>query len=657
MNKNERVMTYDGILMPKDQTRYIQNEYFIPGKSCFKIANRWYRITSSAIALNVSTNEYDLKSRLTYGIVGHDKSEPKFGYFNKNKYSDLDIIVVLKDGSRHIAINENILENNFVEDISTGIFYELGNPGVKYEHLTKKRKNHYNNIQNGEPNYYTWDNCPFTENVKEYFSNLDLPISNEIKKLSRLIKNLSFGIEFETSNGTMPLRHLYNCGCVVVRDGSVKGYEYTTIPLKGAKGLQAVINFCKHLQKYCTFDTSCSLHIHYGNLREDKLYLLAVYMAAYKIQQEIFELVPYYKKDPVSIIKTEKNYCQPLPSLNIVNDTLIASKSGKEFDTTLDEHYRQLFKFLSGGVEAGAQFNRSKLVHPAGDQKWNQKSRYYFLNIMPMVFGNNRTIEARLHQMTFNPDKIINWLMLNAAFLRFCDSNAKQILQNKLPITVDEVLKGYLDDFMYLNKSTSSYRQNVVNSLKNYFESKRKQFTEEMIRHEYVSNEELYDDNKYQQYSVINSLLDFYGNVIPDKSIEYAKHSKKTSIYDTKGTFGLGLSDKPIIEKRQLRKSPTSKLGTSNSAFYDDDLDYPVLDNGNIGIKTDSGIKTATVKGGLLIEDEVEEKSKKSNFISFSEKLKQDEYQRKYRETYEQLYKNLTEAVVNTKAKVNKKNE
>lgn len=571
--KIERVMTFDGILMPKDKVRHIQGEYYIPNKSCFKVGNRWYRINSGMIELDHTTKEYALKSTLLEGVVDYSNGSIVLGFYSSKLPREAQINIFTKEGQRYFALNESILSDNFVEDLSTGFFYEKGNKSIDYSGFNYKRRSGYAGVLNNgnpEPNYYFWDDCPFRNQLTEYYNNLEIPISNDVQKISRLIKGITFGIEFECNNGTIPLRHLFNCGTVVVRDGSVKGYEYTTIPMSGAKGLQTIINFCAYLQKYCTFDQYCSLHIHFGNLRDDKLYLLATYMAAYKLQQEIFDLVPYYKRDPVTIIKTEKNYCKPLPSLNIVNDKLISSKSGKEFSDTVEMHYQQLFKFLSGGVEADRVYNRTTHVHPQGDEKWKQLSRYHYFNIMPMIFGKHKTMESRIHHMTFSPDKIINWLLFNVAFLKFCDSNTKEILKSNVGITVENVLKGYLDDFMYEGKRTSSFRTNIVSTLIKYFDQRKQQFSNEMMNHQYISEKELFEDNACYEYSVINSLDTFYKGVIPNDK----KNNERNKTY-VKPITGR------IVNKDSggYYKPKPTLIEADNTDFYFEEEEGKLLEN------------------------------------------------------------------------------
>jgi hypothetical protein len=74
----------------------------------------------------------------------------------------------------------------------------------------------------------------------------------------------SFGFEFETSGGNIPLEELYRTGLMPLRDGSISGHEYTTIPLVGDFGLSVLENQINLLNKYTIIDKECSMHIHLG---------------------------------------------------------------------------------------------------------------------------------------------------------------------------------------------------------------------------------------------------------------------------------------------------------------------------------------------------------------------------------------------------------
>ena len=88
---------------------------------------------------------------------------------------------------------------------------------------------------------------------------------NVTSSLDNLLKDLSFGLEFETVSGIIPNYKLNSLPLIPLRDGSIRGLEYATIPLQGKLGIQALIDSVKELKKRTKYDETCSLHLHKGS--------------------------------------------------------------------------------------------------------------------------------------------------------------------------------------------------------------------------------------------------------------------------------------------------------------------------------------------------------------------------------------------------------
>lgn len=68
--------------------------------------------------------------------------------------------------------------------------------------------------------------------------------------IEEYLKDVTFGIEFETSKiKFVPNDILMKYGLIPLRDGSIRGYEYTTIPLTGTEGIQDLYYICKALKR------------------------------------------------------------------------------------------------------------------------------------------------------------------------------------------------------------------------------------------------------------------------------------------------------------------------------------------------------------------------------------------------------------------------
>ncbi|MFK5283509.1 hypothetical protein ACI3PL_28440, partial [Lacticaseibacillus paracasei] len=78
------------------------------------------------------------------------------------------------------------------------------------------------------------------------------------------------------------------------------------------KDLNTLKKVCEELQNKTKINYSCSVHLHIGGARKDKLYLIALYMLAYQLQDEMFLMQPKFKEDAIKYLGLQKNYCQKL---------------------------------------------------------------------------------------------------------------------------------------------------------------------------------------------------------------------------------------------------------------------------------------------------------------------------------------------------------
>jgi hypothetical protein len=317
--------------------------------------------------------------------------------------------------------------------------------------------------------------------IENNFKNYNLEISEKASILSNITEKYSFGIEYETSSGYIPKRYLYKTALVPLKDGSLDGgIEYTTLPLQGASGIQSIINQCKLLSKYCTINDRCSYHVHIGNVPKTKEFGLAFYMLFKQIQEELFEIIPPYKKDVEWLIRRKKDYCKSLRSLNLFSNSIVRNN---EIDKdSLNKEFNKLFLFLTEGVPESEHNNLQNGIHPrSGQGKWNWKSRYYALNMINLYFAKSGTVEFRMHTPTINVFKVLNWLFICIAIVKYAEENTLKILGAKDKINLNEVLSVYnnLDEE---GLKVSEYLQEYVLSRKESFD-------------EYYYNNNFYDSS------------------------------------------------------------------------------------------------------------------------------------------------------------------
>lgn len=111
---------------------------------------------------------------------------------------------------------------------------------------------------------------------------------------------------------------------------------------------------------------------------------------------------------------------------------------------------------------------------------------------MNLFFSPRRTAEFRLHHATLNGQKMVNWLFICIAILRYAEKHAKKILTTNTPITLDDVLNYYADTFKSKDAIfLSEYLKAYVKERKDYF---RKDFE----RGDYTSEKEQAQDKHYK---------------------------------------------------------------------------------------------------------------------------------------------------------------
>ena len=441
----DTVICFDGSKAKKSECRYIKQDYYKIGDPeikdsghCYLITDRkgqskYYRINSGYIEWDYEQEKYVLKHEesLVYGLVSGDGT---MGYFTPNVFNNVYINPESSLNGSHIrepiadlitAINEQAAEqySDFFSYVD-GLYYKFED-SYSTAQINRERKYHdllrYNNpVKLFYPPFeevYNAEESNVWKYMQKLYKEYEPEISEHSKNLGDLVGDLTFGFECETNTGNLPIHQLYRNGIIPLRDGSIGGHEYTSIPLQGPKGVQNIVNFFKEANKYCAVNQHCSVHFHIGNvftdksLKERKLIMIAIYMLYYYIQNEIWEIIPPYKRSN-QYFRTKhafKDHCQPLKSLGLTYNRIYNS-DGEINEDELEDSFTSLFRFLNDGVMPDSDHNIMTRRHiKDGASKWNINSRYYALNLYNAAFGNSDTVEFRAYSATTTPTRL--WLI------------------------------------------------------------------------------------------------------------------------------------------------------------------------------------------------------------------------------------------------------
>lgn len=331
------------------------------------------------------------------GLIYIDDNYAEFGYFPESN----DNIRIIYEGSLVWGISYEELKDHLGFDYLQGS-YVIG-----------KDVNQHNFPFGRDAFPYNLDKMVYNAKFEEHLFKDKQNISNLLE--FRFINELpyTFGLEFETAGGYLPQHKLYELGLIPLRDGSISGIEFTTVVLQGNMGLNLLKQQIEALDACTIFDKDCSLHIHFGNFKLSGNVLLAVnnLFRNSDISQFLPELTfstHLYKTNE------DKNYCE-------FNDRF----------RSFEEMY---------GILVGRNFYGDlKQPHPkdiAGTRKWNIRTRYKAVNfINALCYDGPKTIEYRMLRPTYNFNKILGWLFIYGAIIKFAEQNDKMTFyNNRLPL-------------------------------------------------------------------------------------------------------------------------------------------------------------------------------------------------------------------------------
>jgi hypothetical protein len=459
------VITFDGTEAKRKDCRFIKGEFYIKQKQCFVIDGVWYRINSNMITLDYETKEYVLiKSNpaLINGIVGYDVITNEFilGYFSPNLLENVDVWLASKATSM-VAINYKILPKHiFIENLNGSGFRQSTVTNKEFDRISTTFGNHKYKFTLPYGLRHFPENLlnKIKTNSEEYAAHaVELEkrsgIMSVLMRNSKTIIPYSFGLEFETSCGKIPTHRLLESGLVPLRDGSISGMEYVTIPLQGKLGLRILEESCINLHKFTNYTVNESLHLHLGGMPTTKEYIGTLYTILAILEKEFYSMFPEWYIQTSKFKARGKDYNQPLRSELVDNDPSIT--------------FSNIAFYLSAGKKFTG-FGRMHPNDPDGEHKWQVNERYSWCNFIPALFGDNKTVEFRIHTPTDDITKVINWILICSSVLKYTDDFVKA--------------KRELKDNRYLDLKTiinDVYDVRIATYINNYI-SERKAFRKEM---------------------------------------------------------------------------------------------------------------------------------------------------------------------------------
>lgn len=362
---------------PKDKCRLIDGNYYLIGDiniensgEVYLVNNRYVRFLTGKVVFNYSISQYQLRnSSLIEGVVKFIGNDAIKGFFDLS-ISNLSTIITLINGDKLYVIDESIIPLSYREIISKG----------EYAHISRYKARDFAKLKLVDQKYkesLKYDSRGITEVYSDLFKkNYNPIISSFVESYAKSIGNLTFGLEFETVKGVIPENKLRSLPLIPLRDGSIQGLEYVTIPLQGKIGVQAVIDSVKELNKRTEYDDSCALHLHIGNVPRTPEFITAFYKLIAYYQDDMFAMFPLYKKYNFGVKR--KNYSKPFPT-NLISPQISPKINVKNSKEVIDG-FSPIFDYLAEIATFKDYGNNLDNVgahpkDPGGNAKWNITTR------------------------------------------------------------------------------------------------------------------------------------------------------------------------------------------------------------------------------------------------------------------------------------------
>lgn len=428
-NKKNTVVNYDGKKIDLSEAVLLKNGQYAHKDEVVTINNSLYLKTDNSIAEDAVLGGWNKKTMMKAYASQLTKVGSKWVLSGSAYTRTVVPIVNLGEQGTFGVINVDVAKNaGLVEGLKSGLFYD---PALAKDSQAKFLA--FNAIKR---------KGTLGINKQAYYG-----ISSPSYKFSEG-KKYTFGLEIETSKGIFPAylhsEHNVECeydGSLKDDDGVAYGGEYITGVLTGDTGVDYLRRLCYELSRRCEVNNKCSVHVHLGGFKDNKVFAVALYKLGLILQNDLFSYQPPSRAKSI--------YCRPLerlkPFLKGINAT-----SSSERKVEIDELYSALVQYVAYKKVFPDKYVNKKEPHPMGHKcGYNHSTqRYCWLNFVPLLFnsrgdGKTYTIEYRLNSGTTNFNKIYNWLKICIALTWYAETYSDTILSIKTDksISLKEILK------------------------------------------------------------------------------------------------------------------------------------------------------------------------------------------------------------------------
>ena len=434
LQRTTKVLTASGKIVKKSECCTINGAFYIKDVEAVKVGLTWFLKNDPRIFYDYSTHSWR-KTRglnICQGIVDKDSSGKYiYGAFVVDHSKNISVNILGSSGETRtqvVFMNKDLMGDTIFFNKNLGVYEDR----VNMKPVLKSLDNLLANTI-GYGNYdYTFSQEYSSSKHLETFLNTP----RDLTKLSyqpsinkedlAQFGNLSFGLEFETAMGKISQKDCFNLGLIPLKDGSIKGIEYTTIPMQGEDGFKLLINQIKLLQKSAMFDKDCSLHLHLGGFPIESRSIWALYKLLLVIEPRIAEIMPKWAFNTARFKSKQKDYCLPL----------------KKFSS-----FEEYYSYCSGDR---LRFDGNlRYPHPLDEEdraKWNIHARYVWANLINLLFKHKgKTAEFRVHAPTFNIQKIINWMFICAGILHYAIKHKDTLLASRvssMSLTLEDLISA-----------------------------------------------------------------------------------------------------------------------------------------------------------------------------------------------------------------------
>lgn len=404
------------------------------------------QVTSSTVASNFGTT-------YKYGIVGIEDNNFILGFFSiiPGKYEEAYYVGENFMGGGMRSFNVAIMDIDIIPKENIAFHNGLGqycishNPTALEDYIRSSK-----GMEFGSGQY------PYKTIARKYSANESIELFKDKQIAIKSVKNerrkalkYTFGMEFETSCGYVPEHLCYKYGLIPLRDGSIRGIEYSTIVLNNDSGLSLLKEQIALLTQYTKFDKDCSLHMHLGGYPIEPIHIFVLDVLGHIIQDSLEQYVPHWTFSSENYKTSHKNYCNKLQRFNSFAD---------------------LYHYASNGTNYLGSLQQPHPNDSGRNAKWNISVRYVWQNIVNMMFYRGcKTVEYRFLRPTYNFNKVVNWLYVFNGILQFAEIVSKALLKqyagNALNTVTYNVVAEYLLNNYAISQSNADNLLIIMNTV------------------------------------------------------------------------------------------------------------------------------------------------------------------------------------------------